>query len=498
MASQKPVRVRFAPSPTGRFHIGGARTALYNYLLARQTGGQFILRIEDTDQKRYVPDAEAEMKEALHWLGVEWDEGPDIGGPHAPYRQSERRTLYEGYARQLVEKGNAYYCFCTPERLARVRKEQQQAKLAPRYDGLCRRVDPAEAQARVDAGEAHVIRFKMPTSGSTTCVDVLRGDIVVENSNLDDYILVKSNGLPVYHLAAMIDDHLMDITHVFRGSEWLPTFPLHVQIYQAFGWEQPQWVHLSVFLNPSGKGKLSKRQATSGKNSVKAIFTTDLKDLGYIPEAAVNWLALMGWSYDDHTEFFTMQDLIDKFSLKKLNPSPAAVNFSKLDHFNGVHIRSLPTDVLTLRLLPYFQHAGYDISTADLAPIIPLIQERIRTLDEAPVMAGFFFEPDVTPDPEELIGKKMTAAESLHVAEASLSILTELGLTDVEKLEHALREAADELNLKAGQFFGILRIAITGQKVSPPLLESMQILGLGVVEKRMQKAMKILKDQGGA
>jgi len=495
MATLKPVRVRFAPSPTGRFHIGGARTALYNYLLARQCGGQFILRIEDTDQKRYVADAEEEMKAALRWLGLTWDEGPDIGGPHAPYRQSERRDIYEAYARQLIDSGHAYYCFCTPKRLADVRKRQQKAKRPPRYDGLCRRIDPEEAQARVDAGESHVIRFKMPKEGSTTCTDILRGNIHVENTNLDDYILVKSNGLPVYHLASMIDDHLMGITHVFRGSEWLPTFPLHVRIYEAFGWKQPDWVHLSIFLNPSGKGKLSKRQASSGKGGVKAIFTTDLPDLGYIPEAAVNWLALMGWSYDDHTEFFTMQDLIDKFSLEKLNPSPAAVNFSKLDHFNGVHIRHLAADDLSNRLIPIFQDADYSVSKEQLDPIIPLIQERIRTLDEAPVIAGFFFKPGVELTAEQLIGKKMTAEESLAALKQAHDLIADIGVDDADALEAALRVMAEGKGLKAGQVFGLLRIAVTGQKVSPPLLESMQVLGQEETLKRTSASLVILDEE---
>lgn len=497
MSALGPVRVRFAPSPTGRFHIGGARTALYNYLLARQTGGQFILRIEDTDQKRYVADAEEEMKSALTWLGLTWDEGPDVGGPHAPYRQSERRHIYEDYAHELVESGHAYYCFCTPQRLAEVRKRQQKQKLPPRYDGLCRRLDPEEAKARVEAGESHVIRFKMPKDGVTTCTDVLRGDIHVENANLDDYILVKSNGLPVYHLAAMVDDHLMGITHVFRGSEWLPTFPLHVRIYQAFGWEQPAWVHLSVFLNPSGKGKLSKRQAASGKSGVKAIFTTDLAELGYIPEAAANWLALMGWSYDDHTEFFTMDDLIEKFSLQKLNPSPAAVNFSKLDHFNGVHIRNLPPDDLANRLVPFFADAGFAIAVEQLKPIIPLIQERIRTLDEAPTIAGFFFKDHVELEPDQLIGNKMSAEESLAILEQAHQLIQDIGVENGEALEEALRSLAEKQSLKAGQVFGILRIAVTGQKVSPPLLESMHVLGQTQTLDRTGQAVRILQGSSG-
>jgi len=252
MDMQKPARVRFAPSPTGSLHLGGARTALYDYLLAQQTGGQFILRIEDTDRKRFVPGAEQEIMDGLRWLGLQWDEGPDIGGEFGPYRQSERKEIYMDYARQLIQMGKAYYCFCSPERLEKVRNEQQKNKEIPHYDGLCRDLPLEEAERRVAAGEKHVIRFKMPHEGSTTVRDRLRGEITIENKNLDDYILVKSDGLALYHLAATVDDHLMKITHVVRGSEWLPTFPLHSMIHRAFGWEEPEFVHLSVFLKPSG------------------------------------------------------------------------------------------------------------------------------------------------------------------------------------------------------------------------------------------------------
>ena len=261
MSTFKQTRVRIAPSPTGRMHLGTARTALYDYLLARQTGGQFILRLEDTDRKRYVPGAEDELMRGLRWLGLEWDEGVDVGGPYGPYRQSERKEIYLHYARQLVESDHAYYCFCSTERLERVRQEQQKAKLHVRYDGTCRRLDPDEAEKRVAQGEPHVIRFKIPEEGATTAHDRLRGDITVENRYLDDYILVKSDGLALYHLAAMVDDHMMKISHVLRGAEWLSTFPLHVQIVRAFGWQEPEWIHLSLFLKPSGKGKMSKREA---------------------------------------------------------------------------------------------------------------------------------------------------------------------------------------------------------------------------------------------
>ena len=276
----KPARVRFAPSPTGHLHLGGARTALYDYLIARKTGGQFILRIEDTDRNRYVPGAEEELMNGLRWLGIEWDEGPDVGGPYGPYRQSERREIYQKYARQLVEEGKAFYCFCSAELLKQTREEQMKNHINPHYDGTCREIPLEEADRRIAQGEKHVIRFKSPKTGITTVKDFLRGEITVDNSTIDDFILVKSDGWALYHLAAMIDDHLMQITHVIRGSEWLPTFPLHSMVYRAFGWEEPIWVHLSVFLKPSGKGKMSKREAADLAKDGYSIFVKDLKDLG--------------------------------------------------------------------------------------------------------------------------------------------------------------------------------------------------------------------------
>jgi glutamyl-tRNA synthetase len=299
-----PARTRFAPSPTGRTHIGGARTALYDYLLARQTGGKFVLRIEDTDAKRLVPGAEQEIMDSLRWLGLEWDEGPDVGGPFGPYRQSERKPVYHQHAQALLASGHAYTCFCSPERLAQMRQDQQKRKQPPRYDGRCRDLAPQEARSRLDQGESAVVRFRTPREGTTTAVDLLRGPITVENSTIDDYVLLKSDGLPVYHLAVVVDDHLMEITHAVRGSEWLPTFPLHVLVARALGWTEPVWVHLSIFLNPSGKGKMSKRHAVDPKGGALSIYPLDLRDLGYLPEGVINWLALMGWSYD-HTEIFT-------------------------------------------------------------------------------------------------------------------------------------------------------------------------------------------------
>jgi glutamyl-tRNA synthetase len=462
-------------------------------LLAHQTGGSFILRIEDTDQKRFDPVAQDEIMDSLRWLGLEWDEGPDIGGPFAPYNQSERVSIYNEIAEELIDRGSAYYCFCSPERLGRVRQEQQKQKRPPRYDGLCRLLSKEEAKSRVENGESHVVRFKTPKSGKTTAIDLLRDPIVVDNANIDDYILVKSDGMPVYHLAAIADDHLMDITHVFRGSEWLATFPLHVMIYQAFEWEQPTWIHLSLFLNPSGKGKLSKRHTIDPKSGVKSVYTLDLKEMGYLPEAVNNWCALMGWSYDDHTEVFPMSELIDKFSLDKLSPSPAAVNFSKLDHFEGLYILELPTEDLQACILPFFENAGYVVDIDKLNKITPLIQERIRTLDEAVEMAGFFFLDDIQVESELLLGKNMNPSESANAAKHSLEVIQSSSSMDAETIEPKLRALAEELGLKAGQLFGILRIAVTGQRVSPPLMESMEIIGKAKVVERIQTAIDALK-----
>ena len=496
MTEGKPARVRFAPSPTGRFHIGSARTALYDFLLARQSGGQFILRIEDTDRNRLDPQAEKEYYEVLRWLGLKWDEGPDIGGPYSPYRQSERMEIYRQLAEELIDGGHAYYCFCSPDRLKQVRQLQQKRKEPTRYDGHCRRLSPEETRERALGGESHVIRFKTPQEGQTIAVDDLRGPITVDNHTIDDYILVKSSGMPVYHLAAMADDHLMKITHVLRGSEWLPTFPLHVLIYEAFGWQQPTWIHLSVLLNPSGKGKLSKRSTVDPKSGAKAVFVQDIREMGYLPQAVINWISLMGWSFDDHSEFFPMEDLIEKFSTKKLSPSPAAVNFSKLDHFNGLYIRSMSTNELAEQLLPFFTKAGIKVDLAEIKVLVPLIQERIRTLDEAVEMAGFFFQSDVHPEPSELVGKKMSAQESARAASGAYEIIQTFPEIKKEPLEGALRDLADELEIKAGQLFGILRVAVTGQRVSPPLIESMEIIGEKIVLERIKRAEKILNSLG--
>jgi glutamyl-tRNA synthetase len=492
--STNPIRVRFAPSPTGHLHLGGARTALYDYLIAKQLGGKFVLRIEDTDFRRYVEGAEEEIIHCLKWLGMEWDEGPDIGGPYGPYRQSERKQIYLEYAEKLIESGNAFHCFCSPERLETVRKEQQQRKEPMHYDGTCRDISVNEARARIQNGEKFVIRFKTPRDGSTTVTDLLRGEIKLENKNLDDYILVKSDGWALYHLAAAVDDHLMKITHVIRGSEWLSTFPLHGLIHRAFGWEEPIYVHLSVFLKPSGKGKMSKREAAEAMKDGYSIFVKDLEELGYLPAAVVNWIALMGWSYDDHTEFFTMPDLIEKFSLDHLNPSPAAINFQKFDYFNGLHIRKLSDEDLASRVQPYLLTAGMEADLATLKKIAPIIRERLTTLDDVIDLTSFFFK-EIYSELTDLVGKNMTTTETLEVLRKSHDILATVKPLKVDIAEPMMRTYVEESGYSAGQLFGILRVAITGQKISPPLFESMEILGSERVLDRIQKAIHQLEQQ---
>jgi glutamyl-tRNA synthetase len=424
---------------------------------------------------------------------MKWDEGPDVGGAYAPYHQSKRSDIYRKHAEELVDKGSAFYCFCSPDELKVVREMQQKRHEQPHYSGKCRNIPLEEAKDRVKNGEKHVVRFKAPKEGSITVVDKLRGEITVENSKIDDMVLLKSDGFALYHLAAMVDDHLMEITHVLRSEEWLPSLPLHAHIYQAFGWEQPVWAHLSVFLKPSGKGKMSKRETAEMRFTGQSIFVKDFADLGYIPEGVVNWIALMGWSFDDHTEFFTMDDLIEKFDIEKLNPSPAAIDFKKLDHFNGLHIRAQNPKELAKRLVPYFEKAGHQVDAGQLAPIVPIIQTRMTTLDEGPALAGFFFKEEIAPPVDMLIGKDLTAAQSAAAVRKAMEILEVLPEFSAANAEAPMRAIAEELGLKAGQFFGILRNAVTGQEVSPPLFESMEIVGRETVLARLKRSISELE-----
>jgi glutamyl-tRNA synthetase len=473
-------------------HLGTGRTALYDYLLAKKTGGQFILRIEDTDLKRTVPGAEQEIMDGLRWLGLNYDEGPDVGGAYGPYRQTDRRDIYTHYAKLLVEKGHAYPCFCTPDRLDKARKEQMERKENPHYDGTCRVLSPDEAARRIANGETYTIRFKMPHDGVTVARDHLRGDITIENKQLNDQVLLKSDGLPTYHLAAMVDDHEMGITHVLRGSEWLGTFPLHVNIVRAFGWEEPIWIHLSVFLKPTGKGKMSKREAADAMKDGYSIFIKDLPSLGFTPEGSLNWMALMGWGVAED-DIMTVNDMIDRFSIDNLTPSPAAINFQRLDHFNASHIRTFTTEDIAGRIKPYFVNEGLHVQDDILLKAVPLLRERLVTLDDCLSFGSFFFKPEITPAREDLIAKGLDASQSAAIAQKTLEILSSLPEISHTVAEPAMRAYVEESGQSAGQVFGILRTAVTGQKVSPPLFESMEIIGREKVLARVQNAIQILQ-----
>ena len=485
--SHQPVRVRFAPSPTGYLHIGGARTALFNWVFARKHNGVFILRIEDTDQTRYVPDSEQDIKDNLRWLGLHWDEGPDAGGPYGPYRQSERAELYREWANWLVDHGFAYRCTCPPERLEQVREQQRQAGQKPGYDRHCR-----DLNLGPDAGP-HVIRFKMPTDGETVVNDLIRGPIVFQNAELEDLVLLKSDGLPTYHLANVVDDHFMAISHIMRADEWIASAPLHWQLYHAFGWEMPAIAHLPVILSPSGKGKLSKRDQAFQDGQVKVLVQVrEFREAGYLPEAVVNFLMNVGWAFGEDREVFSVEEAIPRFRLEDINPAPGRLPYEKLEWLNGVTIRSLPCAELANRIKPFLEKAGLRVDTDRLLKATPLIQERIKTLSEAVDMIGFLFRDEIEINPAELIQPKMDPQSTAQALQSAHSTLAGLADFSHEVQEKALRKLAEQLGLKPNQLFGTLRVAVTGQRVSPPLFETMEILGRDTVLHRIRTAIDLL------
>jgi glutamyl-tRNA synthetase len=482
--------VRFAPSPTGYLHIGGARTALFNWMFARKHNGAFILRIEDTDQKRYEPQAETDITTSLNWLGLDWQEGPDIGGDYGPYRQSERSELYQTWAEWLIEHGYAYRCNCTPERLQAVREEQMSRREQPGYDRHCRTLELG-----ADIGP-HVVRFKMPESGETVVNDTIRGPIVFQNGELQDLVLLKSDGLPTYHLANVVDDHFMKISHIMRADEWIATAPLHWQLYRAFGWDMPEIAHLPVILSPSGKGKLSKRDQAFQEEGLQVLVQVrEFREAGYLPEAVVNFLANVGWAFGEDREVFSMDEAVPRFELSAINPAPGKLPYEKLEWLNGVYIRErLTADQLAGLLKPYLVSAGYQVDDARLSRVTPLVQERIKTLAEAADMVGFIFKEDITiDDPMLIVQKKMDAAQTARALRAAHGRLLALEHLSPEAQEADFRALADELGLKAGQLFGAMRMAITGQAVSPPLFETMEIIGKQACLKRLVSAAALLE-----
>ncbi len=451
------VRTRIAPSPTGQdLHIGNAYTALINYVFAKKNNGQFIIRIEDTDQTRLVEGSEERILSSLHWLGIAHDEGPDCGGPYAPYRQSDRLPEYKKFAEELVGKGHAYYCFCTQERLETMRKDQEANHKPPMYDGLCKKTAPVEAAKQVERGEKYVIRLNVPDDGVISFTDLIRGDISFENKLIDDQVLLKSDGFPTYHLGVVVDDHLMGITHIIRGEEWISSTPKSILLFQFFGWELPAFAHVSVLRNPD-RSKLSKR-----KNPV---WVSDYHAKGFLPEAMKNYMATMAWSYPGK-ELFTVEEMIEKFEIKDIQTTAPIFDQEKLRWMNGEYIRQMDENELIAQIRTFDATVPKD-SDELMKKILPLVRERMKTLGEFETLADFFFVRPVTFERE--IQKNI-----LVVAKDALAASSQWSHDEMEK---SIRDYAEKVGVKARDVFMELRIAITGKSVGPPLLESLEILG---------------------
>jgi len=517
------VRVRYAPSPTGMQHIGGVRTALFNYLYARSRGGKFILRLEDTDRTRYDEKYVQNLYDTMAWLGIDWDEGGEKGGDFGPYVQSERFELYKKYAQELVEKGEAYYCFCDAERLERIRKIQTENKMPPGYDRNCRHLTPDEVKANLDAGKPYVIRLKVPLEGETKFHDHLLGDIVWKNEDISpDPVLLKSDGFPTYHLANIVDDHLMHISHVMRAQEWIPSTPLHVQMYRSFGWEHPEFCHLPMVNGSDGK-KLSKRHGSTSLNEFRA--------RGYLPQAIVNYVALLGCSYIDGKDMYTLEELAANFKLEHLNKAPAVFDYKKLEWYNGQYIRAMSDEELYKWTLPFITGTGdalleinpdnpqpkpkvgpefsgvklgddgepvcvdasMNMTSADvksaLMKLMPLIKERLHFLTDAAEMVHFLFTEPAVPAKENIIPKKLDEAKTKEVLEKSKEFISKLPELDHEAAEEFAKTCAEQIGVKLGDFMMPIRMAVTGSRVSPPLIGSILILG---VEKSLARVERTL------
>ncbi|MFA5367187.1 MAG: glutamate--tRNA ligase [Dehalococcoidia bacterium] len=500
--SNTNVRVRYAPSPTGFPHIGNIRTALFNWLYARHCGGKFIVRIEDTDQTRKVEGALEAILDSLRWLGLDWDEGPEVGGGYGPYVQSERVELYRKYAQQLLDNGSAYKCYCTSERLELMRKEMAERKESVRsYDRHCRDLSDKERADLEAKGASSVIRLKVPVDGQTMFHDLIRGDITFENSELDDLVLLKSDGYPTYHLANIVDDRFMKITHVMRADEWLSSTPRHVILYKAFGWEPPLYAHLPMILGPD-KSKLSKRHGATA--------LTEYRDRGYLPEAMLNFLAMLGWALDDKTEIFSRDELIKNFTIERISKTAAVFSQDKLIWMNGVYIRELSDADFAERALPFLDRdlpasVTRPLSKDYLMRIAPLIRERVKVFGGTPAVggtaaeegiaeqAGFFFVDELEYDTKMLIVKgidKQKALSGLIVAKEKLSGCE----FEHDALESTLRSLAGELDIKTGMLFGAIRIAVTGRTAAPPLFQTMTVLGCDRCLKRIDAAVARLKN----
>ena len=470
--------LRFAPSPTGNPHIGNVRTAIFAWLHARKTGGAFIIRVEDTDQSRKTEGAVETMLESLRWIGLDWDEGPDIGGPRAPYVQSERLDIYRAEAERLIDAGLAYLCYCSPDRLAALRREQQaRGDETIGYDGHCRDLSASARAALAARGTPPVIRFRMPQDGVSSLDDMIFGKLEFENRLYDDFVALKSDGFPTYHLASVIDDHRMGVTHVARGKEWMPSVPRHVNLYAAFGWELPAFAHLPVILAPD-RSKLSKRHGAAS--------VMEYREMGVLPEALMNYLALLGWSLDGETEIFSPEGLIAAFDLARVSRSDAVFDFDKLMWVNGQHARRAPDDRLAAALARFWRDApppefAVKPRADDIPKVVPLVRNRLKTLQDAAPLVKFLFAQDNAaappPDAAALIQRGMDAPKTRRALAAARDGLATLEPFDAQSIENLLRPMASDLEIKVGQLLGTLRVAATAQKVSPPIFESLEALG---------------------
>lgn len=471
------VRTRIAPSPTGDPHVGTAYVALFNRALAKKHGGRFVLRIEDTDRERSHPKSEAMIFEALRWLGLEWDEGPDVGGAFGPYRQSERSEIYRHRAQELIDKGAAYRCFCTRERLDALREEQKAKKQNSGYDGRCRALDPEEAARRM--AEPHVVRLKMPREGEYAVHDLLRGEIRFEAAQIDDQVLLKSDGFPTYHLAVVVDDHSMQISHVIRAEEWLSSLPKHFQLYKGFGWEPPIHCHLPLLRN-ADRSKISKR-----KNPVSL---NHYRRAGFLPEAMLNYLALMGFSMPDEREEFTFEEFTEAFELERISLGGPVFDVLKLTWLNGKYLRRMaPAELLErLRREP--------LRDAYLLKVLPLVQERIDTLEAFFDYASFFFVGELAYDLQQLAPEGHTPADYAKVLKVVLEEqLDPLLDWNAATLEAGLRAAAEAAGWPPKEVMMVVRVAATGRSATPPLFETLAVLGKEVVRRRLRRAVEALR-----
>ncbi|MCL2801892.1 MAG: glutamate--tRNA ligase [Treponema sp.] len=511
------IRDRYAPSPTGLQHIGGIRTALFNYLFAKSPAGggsgKFILRLEDTDRTRSEDSFVQNLYDTFDWLGLKWDEGPNNGGPFAPYVQSERTAHYKKYAQELLDKGQAYYCFCSAERIEDVRKQREAARSSESgYDRFCRSIESGEAAKRAAAGEQCTVRLKIPLGESTQFHDHLLGDIEWKNDDVNpDPVLLKSDGFPTYHLANVVDDHLMEITHVLRAQEWLASTPLHVIMYRAFGWTPPEFCHLPMVMGQDGK-KLSKRH---GATSID-----EFRKQGYLPAALLNYVALLGASYEEGKDLYTIEELAQRFSLDKLNKAPAIFDYKKLEWYNGQYIRMMSDEELAKLCMPYAIEAGIfggkkeEVHTEaqrhgenkseekkieeqfDLfVKAIFLVKERIIFLSEVPEKIAYLFNEPEVPAAEEFIPKKCDLAQAISLLQIGKEIVRQLAeAPSDEEAENLIKAEAEKREVKLGDLMMPLRTAITGSRVSPPLFGSIRLLGAECSEQRVQRALDKLND----